>query len=378
MFTAQQSQSYLKDIMSFESSPLEVPNAILDAISTYTDKKKKPKRNRSAFILFSIDIRQKQNVQALDELNPNDKFVKIAQLWKEASEETRQIYEQKAKQEKLKYASELSDFCKTYPTEPIQRPRNYIKKPCNAYGYFLKEMKEEIRKQNPEMRMCEVLRIVGEKWKLLSAENKEKYELQAEASKKNFKEEVTKQMEAIKKVKTDNGAVMIPQGKAKSPVKVQESLVCKDVYMPEFPVEKSFERATTTSVINTQQKENFNQINFPKYVKEPIVMSPPVMPTESFAAAFSASLKTFQQESARPKPTNMLESLYWKVEGLRQQILMQIQNGPIQRGFPFMGYNGYNMLGGMDKFMNWEQAGTYVSQSPSSTESEDCKKEESH
>lgn len=371
MFIAQQSQPYLNDIMSFQSSPLEIPNAILDAISTYTDKKKKPKRNRSAFILFSIDIRNKQNVKALDELNPNDKFVKIAQLWKEADEETRQLYEQKAKQEKVKYASELSDFCKTFPSEPIQRPRNYIKKPCNAYGYFLKDMKEEIRKQNPEMRMCEVLRIVGERWKLLSAENKEKYELQAEASKKNFKEEVTKQMEAIKKVKTDNGAVIIPQGKNNSPVKVQESLVCKDVYMPEFPVQKTFERATTSSLINTQQKENFNQF-------KPVVMSPPVMPTESFAAAFSASLKTLQQETVQPKQNNVLESLYWKVEGLRQQILMQIQNVPSQRGLPFMGYNGFNMFNGMNQYRNWEQAGTYVSQSPSSTESDDCKKEESH
>lgn len=377
MFASQQSQSYLNDLMSYQnSSPLEIPNAILDAISTYTDKKKKPKRNRSAFILFSIDIRKKQNIKALDELNPNDKFVKIAELWKEADEETRQHYEQKAKQEKLKYATELSDFCKTFPTEPIQRPRNYIKKPCNAYGYFLKEMKEEIRKQNPEMRMCEVLRIVGEKWKQLSAENKEKYELQAEASKKNFKEEVTKQMEAIKKVKTDNGTLLVQQGKKSPVMKIQESLVCKDIDMPEFPVvEKTFERATTTSVINNAQ------FNFPKYIQEPVVVnSPPVMPAENFAAAFAASFKTLQQQSAYPKSTNMLEGLYWKVEGLRQQILSQMQNNTSQRGLPFMGYNGYQMFGGMNKYMNmnWEQVGTYSSQSPSSSEGDECKKEESH
>src|SRR5687767_14866657 len=104
MLNSQKSQPNSNDATTANhKDSAELPDSILEAISAYTDKRKKPKRNRSAFILFSIDIRKKQQHEGLDDLNPNDKFVRIAQLWKEASEKERRFYEEKAREEKERY-----------------------------------------------------------------------------------------------------------------------------------------------------------------------------------------------------------------------------------------------------------------------------------
>ncbi len=327
-----------------------LPNALLEAISAYTDKRKKPKRNRSAFILFSIDIREKLKPKELDELNPNDKFVRIAQLWKEISESERKVYEQRAKEEKERYTNELTDFCKIFPSEPIQRPRNHIKKPCNAYGYYLKDIKESIRAEKPELRMCEVLRIVGERWKKLSPEDKLVFEERAEASRKIFKAEVSKQMEATKKIKLSNGTSPIVQ-KIKSPesaTTIEEDLVCKDIDMPRYevspPRNPSLQRSTSTDkdrmMPDLSQLMRKSKQTSP--ISEPVLsFSPPNRPLE-MSGLNSLALNAYllglgdQQNNNNKGGMGNLESLYWKVEGLRRQILLQMQNvstTPIQPMF---------------------------------------------
>jgi len=311
----------------------ELSDSILEAISVYTDKRKKPKRNRSAFILFSIDIRKKTQYKDLDNLNPNDKFVRIAELWKEASEEERRYYEEKAKQEKERYTSELNDFCSIFPSEPIQRPRNHIKKPCNAYGYYLKDIKEEIRKKDPEPRMCEVLRIVGEKWKHLSPEEKQKYEAKAEISRKQFKAEVSKQMETVKKVKISD-KVGVPSrafeqektSKAQSPE--DDELTTRDLYIPKFeapePEEPKLRRSTSTDKKNIlanlfqSQQENTQPEN--KFTSNALNLNNVSLSAVDLNA-LSLSLVAPNKNTALA-----LQSLYWKVEGLRQHILLQMQS----------------------------------------------------
>jgi len=338
-----------KDTVSGSSkqSP-ELSNSLIDAISAYTEKRKKPKRNRSAFILFSIDLRKKLKTKELDELNPNDKFVKIAQLWKEISEEERKVYEERAKIEKEKYTSELNAFCRIFPSEPIQRPRNHIKKPCNAYGFYLRDMKEEIRKEDPNKRMCEVLRIVGEKWKHLSPEQKQAYEEKAEIGRKNFKAQISKQMQGAKRSHT---------GKAKSPLKKEDeeentpeitNKRHKDVSRKESATlsldehevkEKKVHLNPPSNVsINSDQENirpNFSQQNIQAQIQSNLInefmsnqsfhqrLSPPLNPN------FSALIPPFSLNVNEPPTQPMmfpLMELYMRVEYLRQQILLQLQS----------------------------------------------------
>ena len=175
------------------------PNSVVDAITVFADREKKPKRNRSAFILFSIDIRRKLKSRVPDHINPNDIFVEIAKLWKEASQEEKKLYRDRAKQEKEIYMSKLREFCEKFPTEPIQRPRNRPKKPCNGYGLFFKEILENVRRENPGVRMCEVLKKVSIRWRDLPADDRYAYEKEAEENMKEFKTGTISQQSTLKK-----------------------------------------------------------------------------------------------------------------------------------------------------------------------------------
>lgn len=321
-----------------------LPNDIIDAISIYTDKRKKPKRNRSAFILFSVDIRKKIAPEVLDSLNPNDKFVKIAELWKGLNDTERKIYEDKAKEEKVRYTTELSDFCKIYPTQPIQRPRNHIKKPCNAYGYYLKDMKDEIRKVNPDIRMCEVLRVVGEKWRTLSPEKKKAYEEKAEASRKIFKEEVSKQMQTTKKVKlNDNSASIVVKSPEDMIILGRDELIRKDTDLPEYEKMKMEyrEAPVMTPLKRTSSSSDRDRQNIPKnknqnssessVLRIPVTQKPVYQNHLEPLAANTFNLGLVNQLNMMPGliagETSIfgLKSLYWKVEQLRQHILTQLQ-----------------------------------------------------
>merc|ERR1712146_76111 len=68
-------------------------------------KTKKPKRNRSAFIIFSSEMRN-QLRQENKNMNSNEMMVRLATMWKELDSETRQIFNDKAEKEKITYLLE--------------------------------------------------------------------------------------------------------------------------------------------------------------------------------------------------------------------------------------------------------------------------------
>lgn len=346
----------------------DMSNNLLDAISAYTDKRKKPKRNRSAFILFSIDLRTKIQNKELEDLNPNDKFVKIAEMWKGITDEERKIYEERARKEKERYTVELNDFCKIFPSEPIQRPRNHIKKPCNAYGFYLRAMKEEIRKEHPKMRMCEVLRVVSEKWKILTPDDKQIYEKKAEAGRKNFKVQMNKQLQTQKKnqaqaqAKAEQHSHIHPQYKKSSPKKDKErektsankrledtNLVRRDMLMSSYedyePKEKKvhLNPSTNPSISLDQEniRPNHNHSNFsPLQSSNPIpefpsnqqytsrnnLMNQP--PSLNSLLANNHPMLGMNENPNNPVMFSLLD-LYMRVDSLRNQILLQMQSAAV-------------------------------------------------
>lgn len=148
-------------------------------------KAKKPKRNKSAFILFSIEMRAKLKTGVQDQLNSNEMMVKLAELWKQLPKEEKEKFHAEAKSDKMRYLKELDNFSRNFPTESIHNKtkKNHIKKPCSAYAIFLKEMKKIIKKQKPELKMADVLKIVSEKWKGLTEQEKVIYQERAKLEK---------------------------------------------------------------------------------------------------------------------------------------------------------------------------------------------------
>ncbi len=64
------------------------------------------------------------------------------------------------------------------------------KKPLNAFVLFIKERKETLTKENPEIHSLEMIKIIANEWKELSDEKKKPYYERAEADKKRYEAEI--------------------------------------------------------------------------------------------------------------------------------------------------------------------------------------------
>jgi len=196
--------------------------------SNNASKKKKPKRNRSAFIIFSSETRAKLRSE---NLNSNEMMVKLAELWKSISDNERKKYYDLADQEKNRYMMDLNNFYLQNPNEVIQNKtrKNHIKKPCSAYAIFLKESKKDIKNENPDLKMADILKVVGERWKNLSDDKRsefqrkaqiEKEETQAKLNQQNgFTEEYVSKKDSSKK--TSSNATKRGQKSLQEPLKLE-------------------------------------------------------------------------------------------------------------------------------------------------------------
>ncbi|CCH62882.1 hypothetical protein TBLA_0I02240 [Henningerozyma blattae CBS 6284] len=66
---------------------------------------------------------------------------------------------------------------------------NAPKRALSAYMFFANETRDIVRSENPDVTFGQVGKILGERWKALSAEEKVPYETKAEADKKRYESE---------------------------------------------------------------------------------------------------------------------------------------------------------------------------------------------
>ena len=185
--------------------------------SESTSKKRKmtslkPQRNKSAFMLFSIDTRQK--LKSNNQLNSNEMMIKIAELWKQLDLQERSKYEDIAKQDRERYKREFAAFAQAHPTKIIHNRTkgNYVKKPPAAYGLFVKNITKTIKENNEGIKMADVLKKVPDLWKQLSAPEKAVFEEKAKIEKKIARDK----LRVISNVKQNK--------KSKSKTKVKQDL----------------------------------------------------------------------------------------------------------------------------------------------------------
>lgn len=68
---------------------------------------------------------------------------------------------------------------------------NAPKRAMSSFMYFSQLERDNIKKSNPGIAFTEMARVLGEKWKKMSAEEKEPYEAKASVDKKRYKDEVS-------------------------------------------------------------------------------------------------------------------------------------------------------------------------------------------
>ena len=98
----------------------------------------------------------------------------IAEEWRALPKELKDHYKQKSQEEKqLLEASEYGPrkLRKILDDDDRRKP----KKAMSAYLWFVQEYQPQVIKMNPNIHFNDVMKLVGEKWKLMSNEEKEPY-----------------------------------------------------------------------------------------------------------------------------------------------------------------------------------------------------------
>ena len=79
---------------------------------------------------------------------------------------------------------------------------NAPKRAQTAFFYFMNEMRPKIKEENPDISFVDIGKASGEKWKVISAEEKAKYEAMANKDKDRYNQEM-KAYAAKKKADAD-------------------------------------------------------------------------------------------------------------------------------------------------------------------------------
>ena len=108
------------------------------------------------------------------------------------------MWEEKVQTDKKRYEEEMADYSapeddsdKEEPTKKkAKKDKNAPKKNRSAYTYFGNEMRETIKAENADLSFAEVNRMLGERWKALGSEEKQKFEDMAAEDKKRYKKDM--------------------------------------------------------------------------------------------------------------------------------------------------------------------------------------------
>jgi len=171
-----------------------------------------PKRNLPPFILYQNAMREQFQKE-----NPGMTFGQLAKytshMYKNLTAEEKASWEARAQEDKLRYVGQMANYTpppghnaqgimlldpnsannnvkrrakrKTKDKDP-----NAPKRACGAYVFFTNEMRPIVMKEIPGIKFIEMGRILGERWRNLSVEDKKKFEDMATEDKARFQMEM--------------------------------------------------------------------------------------------------------------------------------------------------------------------------------------------
>jgi hypothetical protein len=161
-----------------------------------------PKRAQTSYFLFVAAERD-----AVKEANPDAGVTDITKIlgarWGQMDDAAKAPYEKQAAADKVRYAEELKTWQAAHPDEVAamdaqgKRGRATKKKQKNggpkrattAYFYFTADMRERVKEENPGLKVTEIAKVIGAKWKALTEEEKQKYNDMADKDKDRYAQE---------------------------------------------------------------------------------------------------------------------------------------------------------------------------------------------
>jgi len=170
-----------------------------------------PKRNLSAYFIFTNERRA-----ALKAQHPDKKLTALTTLmaaeWKSMDADKKKAFQDRAAEQKKKFEAAMVEYKKTesYAQHQLKlsawkaeakltadkkaakKPKdpNAPKKPPTAYFLFAARIRKEVTEANPEMKMTEIAKVIGRKWKETSDAAKKPFQDEANRMKQAHKERV--------------------------------------------------------------------------------------------------------------------------------------------------------------------------------------------
>jgi hypothetical protein len=174
-------------------------------------KKKKdvnaPKKAQNAYMLFSSAKREEYKKKNPD-AKAKDIMGGLAGWWKDATADEKKPFEKKAEEDKKRYEKEKAAYTPAEPsgdesgsddgdakpkrkrTAKKQKDPNAPKRPKTAYFCYMDSVRAKVRKANPDLKITEISKKIGEKWGLLSADEKAEFDSEAKELKNKYDKEL--------------------------------------------------------------------------------------------------------------------------------------------------------------------------------------------
>ncbi|KAE9136699.1 hypothetical protein PF010_g1581 [Phytophthora fragariae] len=156
--------------------------------------KNAPKRALSAFMFYSNDIREtvKKEMPELAFLQISSE---IGRRWKQISDEERRPYDELAAADKRRYQEEKEDYVPDPSFETTKGSRkkkdpNAPKRALSAYFFFCNEIRQEVRDENPNKRITEIVTLLAERWRALPDKKRVKYQKMNEEAKVKYAQQM--------------------------------------------------------------------------------------------------------------------------------------------------------------------------------------------
>lgn len=185
-----------------------------------------PKRNMSAYLLYQNAMRDQFKRE-----NPGMTFGQLAKytshMYKNLTPEEKATWDARAAQDKARYDAQIAAYVPPPGHDARgnliedQRPRKRNKRgpkdptapkrASGAYVFFTNDMRPQVLKEFPGIKFVEMGRILGERWRALSAAEKKRYEDMAAEDKVRF------QLEMQQYTAATGGPTPAPQPMAQPP-----------------------------------------------------------------------------------------------------------------------------------------------------------------
>ena len=189
-----------------ESTPKKKKRKKKEAESPISKKKgkkdpNKPKRALSAFMIFS-----NANRARVKEENPDAKFGEMAKLlsveYKNLSKDELAELDKKVEKEKKRYEREMENYKPPAGYEDSNSTKgkgkkkkkdpNAPKRATTSFMYYSTKMRPIIKEEKPDIKFTEMGKLIGEKWRELSDDDKKEFEELANKDKKRYSDQMAK------------------------------------------------------------------------------------------------------------------------------------------------------------------------------------------